>query len=376
MNPHEEDRLRDLLDGAVADVEPRRGLDEITSRTRAAATTQQSHRPWYLGAAAAVVATAATIAAVAVTSNGPGTTAADPGPADGTPSEVGSPLEPTPSSEPEAEPEPPTPPTPPTVEPSQPTPSSAKPVQPAVPVYYVGETGQGPRLFREFHSPRDTVPDLLTTAVEQALSLTPDDPDYFSPWPDGANLGQADFDGEIITLDLDLEAAGAGADVGLHDRPAGMSEEAAEMAVQQLVYTAQAALQQGRPPVQFLIDGGRTDQVLGVPASEPLAHGDETSVLAQVWIIAPAEGAVVQSGFTVEGIGAFFEANATWELRQGDRVVSSGFTMAQECCRMAPYSFTVDAPPGDYTLVVKDEDMSGGEGFTPFQDTKNVTVTN
>ena len=48
---------------------------------------------------------------------------------------------------------------------------------------------------------------------------------------------------------------------------------------------------------------------------------------------------------------------------------------AQECCTVAPYSFTVDASPGEYTLVVHDEDMSDGEGFTPFQDTKALTVT-
>ena len=41
---------------------------------------------------------------------------------------------------------------------------------------------------------------------------------------------------------------------------------------------------------------------------------------------------------------------------------------------MAPYSFTVDAPAGDYTLVVKDEDASGGEGFPPFEDSKDITV--
>jgi hypothetical protein len=42
---------------------------------------------------------------------------------------------------------------------------------------------------------------------------------------------------------------------------------------------------------------------------------------------------------------------------------------------MAAYSFPLpDVPAGDYTLVVKDEDMSGGEGFPPFQDTKNITI--
>jgi hypothetical protein len=82
----------------------------------------------------------------------------------------------------------------------------------------------------------------------------------------------------------------------------------------------------------------------------------------------------VDRGFRVSGIGAFFEANVVWELRQGDKVVESGFTTAEECCRMAPYSFTVKAPAGDYLLVVKDQDMSDGEGFEPFQDTKRVTI--
>ena len=110
----------------------------------------------------------------------------------------------------------------------------------------------------------------------------------------------------------------------------------------------------------------------------PLAQGDEMSTLAQVWIISPSEGETVESGFTVKGVGAFFEANVVWELRQGDKVVASsaksGPVMAEECCTMAPYSFTVDAPPGDYTLVVTDEDASGGAGPAPFQDTKDITV--
>ena len=41
---------------------------------------------------------------------------------------------------------------------------------------------------------------------------------------------------------------------------------------------------------------------------------------------------------------------------------------------MSPYSFTVDAPPGSYTLVVHDTDPSGGEGLAPWRDTKDVTV--
>jgi hypothetical protein len=112
-----------------------------------------------------------------------------------------------------------------------------------------------------------------------------------------------------------------------------------------------------------------------VPTSEPLARAAADDVLAQVWIIDPAEGADVESGFTVTGLANAFEANVQWELMQGDKVVERGFTSADECCTMAPFSFTVDAAPGDYTLVVHDSDPSDGEGLAPWQDTKDITVT-
>jgi hypothetical protein len=126
--------------------------------------------------------------------------------------------------------------------------------------------------------------------------------------------------------------------------------------------------------VQFLLNGERSDALLGVPVSEPLAQGDPADVLAQVWIIEPAEDAEVTAPFEVSGLAAAFEANVQWEVMEGDRVVKRGFTTAEECCTMAPYSFTLNLPPGEYTLVVHDTDESGGEGFAPWRDTKQVTV--
>jgi hypothetical protein len=305
-----------------------------------------SNRPWILGAGAAVVATAATIAAFAVLGGDAGTTSTEPPPAS-SPSATGTTdASPTKGSS------------------EEPAPSPQ-----ALPVYYVGQTGQGPRLFREFH--QSPVPDLpgaaVAEAVRHALSVDPFDPDYASLWPQGADVQHVQMDGDTIVVDL------MGANL-LHDRPAGMTEAEASMSVEQLIYTAQAGYQ-NRAPVRFLLDGEITDTVLGVPTAEPVAQGDETSTLAQVWIIEPAEGDRVPSGSEVSGIGAFFEANVTWELRQGDTVVESGFTTAEECCRMAPYTFPLpDVPAGDYLLVVKDEDMSGGEGFPPFEDSKNLTI--
>lgn len=339
MNDDDDD-IRTLLDAAVSDVEPRDGLDAIRSKTKV--TTMRTRHSWLLGAGAAVVATAATIAAVTMLGNAPSTTDANDHVA-GQPTVSASPTD-TPTD----------------------TPSSTAPTGPeaAVPVYYVGDTSHGPRLYREFHrGPAGAGP--LIEALEQALGTAPDDADYRTPWPAGTELAHAEQQSDLLVIDLHGD---------VHDRPAQMTEEDAQLALEQLMYTAQAATQT-RLPVQFLIDGQHTDQLLGQPASEPLAQGSADQVLAQVWIIEPAEGATVKSGFTVSGLAAAFEATVQWELMQGDTVVKESFTTAEECCRMAPYSFTVDAPPGEYTLVVHDTDPSDGEGPDPWQDTKNLTIT-
>ena len=108
--------------------------------------------------------------------------------------------------------------------------------------------------------------------------------------------------------------------------------------------------------------------------SRGVGNEAEMQVQAPVWIIDPQEGATVGSTFTVDGRGAFFEANVSWQLLQGDRVVKHGFTTAAQGMTLSPYSFTVrDVPSGDYTIRVYDADMSG-EGHAEQQDTKDLTV--
>lgn len=352
----DDERLRRLLSDAVADVEPGEGLSTIRART-AAVTPFQARRPWILGAAAAALATAATVTAVALTSNGGGAPEQGPNfaasPSAGTSRAAEPSPEPSATTSENAKPLPP----------AEPSESQAPAAAETVPVYYLGDTSRGVRLFREFH--RVTTPQPATAAVEEAVAGDPDDPDYRSPWPAGTRASSVELDGDVLTVDLEGD--------GLRDRPAGMTEEEAAQAVEQVVYTAQAAVQ-NRAPVQLLLNGEHTDQVLGQPASEPLAQGDPVEVLAQVWVIEPAEGAEVTTPFTVSGLANAFEANVQWELMQGDKVVKRGFTTAEEGMTMSPYSFKVTAPAGEYTLVVHDSDPSGGEGFAPWRDTKQVTV--
>jgi hypothetical protein len=236
----------------------------------------------------------------------------------------------------------------------------------AVPVYYVGDTAHGKKLFREFQQQQVCAGDecLMKASTTSALTGPPVDADYASPWPAGTGLRAVSYEGGTLTIDLTGD---------LHDRPAGMSQADAQLAVEQLMYSAQAGLGQGRPPVQLLLGGKHSDTVLGVPTAEPLAAGNPDDVLAPVEIDSPADGATVSGTFTVTGRAATFEANVVWELKQGGTVVKKGFTTAQECCTLAPYSFEVTAPAGDYTLVVHDTDESG-QGLPVNEDTKEITV--
>lgn len=317
LSDHE--RIRRLLDEAVADVEPRSALQEIRSRT----ATGTRRRGWAWAAGAVVAATAASIAAVVTIGGNPGTTGAT-------------------SSGPAAQ------------------------GQAAWSVYFLGDTGRGPRLYRELHNAGGSA---RVDVLQQALDGDADDPDYRSAWPEGTTVSAVqvaeDSPGSMVTVDLTGPP--------LTGRPAGVSAQEAQASVQQALWTLQE-LVPPRSRVAFTVDGSSVATLLGVPVDRPMAGAAEDA-LAQVWIDEPAEGALVRSGFEVSGLANAFEANVQWELRKGDAVTKSGFTTAKECCTMAPYSFTVKAPPGEYTLVVHDSDPSDGEGFAPWRDTKTVTIT-
>jgi Immunoglobulin-like domain of bacterial spore germination/Sporulation and spore germination len=372
----DDDRIRALLDEAVSDVEPRHALDTIRARTSGPSPT---HRPWLWGVGGAVVATAATVAAVAALGNGPSSPTADPGfagtsapagrrpsaqPSSGTPSSLATG---NPSSRPSSGEEP-------SEQPGTQATDAPAPSRPAgngngpgtkqvtVPVYYVAETSLGSRLFREFHAAAGNF--ALDQAVEDAVAGNADDSDYGTAWPDGTTLQRAQLSGGVLSVDLSGP---------VRNRPAGMSDTTARLALQQVVYTAQGVVQ-NRVPVTFLVDGSPASSVLGVSTAQAVPNAPADEVLAQVWVTSPSDGATVSSPFTVEGVAAAFEANVQWELRQGDTVVKRGFTTAQQCCTMAPYRFQVTAPPGEYTLVAHDEDASGQHPQGLWQDTKQVIV--
>jgi hypothetical protein len=230
-----------------------------------------------------------------------------------------------------------------------------------VTVYYVGGTGVDARLYPERRSTASASTS-LDEAVAAAVDGSARDPDYRSPWPGGTVAERAQLSGGVLSVDLSGPVT---------QRPAGMTEASASLALQQLVRTAQGAAR-SRLPVTFLVDGSPAAAVLGVPTRQPVAASSDDGTLAAVQVTTPLDGAVVDGSFTVTGDASAFEGNVQWELRHAGAVVRRGYATTARCCRLSPYSFTVTAPPGSYTLVVHDEDV--GEGPPPSRDTKRLTV--
>ncbi len=326
------DDLTTLFHDTVDDLEPTDRLAEIRRRTQ---TRPRSYRWYAVGGVS--LATAAAVAAIAVLGNQGPPKADDNG------------LVTSPSSD-----------------------QSATAGESAYPVYYLGETPGGTRLFREFQQ----APGFMWTEIAiQLLSRAPDDPDYRTPWPTGAfETAKVVGVGESRMIEVTL------ADESLHDRPGGMSETEAGLAVQQVIYTLQAVVGD-RLPVQFRLNGNPIDQVLGVPTSEPLANAPQLDVLALVSISNPAEGREVVGSFSADGAASSFEATVPWELRDSDdNVVLQGSAQAEGWMgRLFPWQTgpidVSDLSPGSYTFVAMTDDPSGGaEGAGPTVDTRSITI--
>lgn len=332
-----DDRLATLLSDAVSDVEPADRLSEIRDRTRVVPLT--SRRPWVFGAGGAVLATAAVVTAVALASR-PTPDRADNGPATST--------GPTSSIT------------------STPLPSGGASGTKAFAVYYVGDGPRGPVLFREFHPGAATTPTPQLALAD--LSSLPQDPDYRTPWRAG-DFTSSSLTGGVIRVTL--------GSASVHDRPAGMSAAYAGRAVQQVVYTMQAAYGT-RAPVQFVLGQNPIDQVLGVPTSEPIVQGEPLSTLSLMSITEPAQDAKVSGRLQVSGRASSFEATVHWELLRGDQVVTDGiFTATGFVNDLYPFTGTIDlaaVTPGQYVLRLSTDDPSGGQGLGPDVDTRLIEV--
>ncbi len=314
------DDLTTLLHDAVEHVEPTDRLVAIRQQTR-----RPSRARWY-AVGGAVLATAAVVAGIAIAVR----PSSDPGPG--------------PSKDPTA------------IE----TPTSGTH---AVAAYYVGQTPQGPRLFREFH--QRPGPAALDEAVAE-LAEAPTDPDYETYWSPGQLLG-ASVEDEVIRVEVDVALTRPRDGVPYSD-----------LQLQQVIYTLQAAAGE-RLPVQFVHDGNPVAEVGGLPTSEPLTEAPQLDVLALVNISNPTEGRDVEGTFSADGVASSFEGTVPWELRDaGGAVVRRGFAQGTMEDHLTPWETgpidVSDLPPGGYTFVAMTDDPSGGEGGGPTVDTRSITI--
>lgn len=352
MNDHD-DELRRLLNEAVDDLDPHEGLTTIKSKTKE--NKMSARRPVLFGAGGAAIATAAVIGVIAWSGGFGNDDKTDDSEPAGAPTASASVADPSPD-EPQSSA-------------TAPETDDAAPGG-AVPVYYLGDGPNGSVLYREFQ--QGSGEDVLSTALEAAVSGTPLDPDYRTVWPDGTALQQVGVENDAIVVGLTGD---------LSDRPADMSERDARMAVQQLVYTAQAANGAGRVPVRFQLDGAPTDTLLGVPTADPVNAASPLKTLSLVSITTPESGQTLSGTFEATGLINNFEANVHWEILQGDEVVKDGVGIAEGWLepKLFPFAVEVDLAglqPGDYEFRVSTDDPSGGtEGNVGIHtDTKTFTV--
>jgi hypothetical protein len=232
----------------------------------------------------------------------------------------------------------------------------------AVPLYFVGDTPQGPRLFREFQQVQSDNP------VDEALAVltagAANDPDY-STLLDGLTLKAGSTD-----EDMTVEVSGAAT-------KDGMSPKTSKLAVQQVVFTVQGILQD-RVPISFVTVDSDSTTLFGVHAPDGGFTPDQDA-LALVNVTEPEQGSQPGATFTASGVANSFEATVPWQvLDSSGKKVLDGFATADGWGdKLYPWQSQVDASSlasGTYTFVAMTDDPSGGEGGGPTKDTKTFTI--
>jgi hypothetical protein len=349
----DDDQLRRLLSDAVSDVEPQDRLAQIRDSVRSdpKVVPMSPQRSWIT-----VVGVAASVAVIGGVAFAAGALQGNDNADD--PSHVGS----GPSSQSTA------PVTPPTSTAPTTSGTTAPADTKAYAVYYVGDDPAGkPVLFREFHSGGAATSDAELAVA--ALGSQPLDPDYRTPWHPG-DVTAATVNADVIDVALGSSS--------VHDRPAGMSTAYANAAIQQVIYTLQAAFQK-RLPVQFTLNGNPIDQVLGVPTSEPLSQGKVLQVCSRMSISNPNEGDQLSGKITVTGVNNSFEATVVvYLLRDGSDkhlLQTPSIATGYLADKLFPWTVPLDlskVEPGEYTLVASNDDPSG-QGH-PEIDTRTIIV--
>ena len=240
----------------------------------------------------------------------------------------------------------------------------------AVPIYFVGDTPQGPRLFREFRQVEADNP--LAEAVALMTAGDAADPDYGTLYPDGsfASVSFSEGAGAIVVQVQGRRVEHPG---GRHEqarRPSSRSSSSSTPSRGCRVSGCRSWSRRTSDPVPLF----------GVPTDGGLKAAPQNDVLALVNVTQPEQDSQPGSTFVASGVANSFEATVPWEIRdESGAKVLEGFATAEGWGdHLYPWESEVDASglaPGTYTFVAMTDDPSGGEGGGPTEDTKTFTVT-
>lgn len=242
-------------------------------------------------------------------------------------------------------------------EPPSPTPSTtttAAGTLSGIPVYWVGHSRGEPALFREFRA----VPDAggqIASAVAAMTRTKPLDPDYSTPWRPASRVTVKQT-GQSLAVDLSADAISA----------TGLTQDVAEIAVHQLVYTATAAAYVARTPastVTITIDGKSALAWGRVQLGAPTSRAPMSEVQAHAWVLSPQEGDVVKAGtVTFTGYGTSFEATFMWRITRADggRVAEGSVMGGTGTGGFGELSWTAKLAAGTYIVRLATDDPSGG----------------
>jgi hypothetical protein len=224
---------------------------------------------------------------------------------------------------------------------AQPTTPAGGPAQPAatstataearrgmVPVYVVGEQGGQHRLFREYRDTSVTAKDdRVADAVTAAVNHRAQDPDYDIRLFEGGPSSRATATVSKSLITVTLTAAMVSRD--------GVGKSEAELAVQQVVWTATAAAaadvaageSYADTPVRIQVDRGRQSMFGVLPLDRDFRRAaGEADPRAPIWIISLVEGADVgHLPRKVEGDAALGDGGSvSWSLTRNGIEVDSG----------------------------------------------------
>lgn len=264
------------------------------------------------------------------------------------------------------------------------TPATSAPLETSqasnkAPVYWIGRSEGENYLYREFRDVEDQE-NPVTRALRVMMSQQPADPDFFTPWQNPKKLATSISGQNVITVDVSADAFNSNVDAAT-----------AELAVQQLVYTATAAgasaglIDSGRQIQVMVLVDGHTDYraFKHVPLGAPTSRA--AGVVAPVWIIDPQEGAeLADRPVKVSGRSTAPGGTLHWEVLRIDGekiktpVLNGNATAAPagDPAEAGTFSFTAALPPGSYEARVAQTDASGAADKTVDRngDTRAFTV--